>query len=125
MFFGHKSGSVNRCMIEPTNRLLEISRRYNSKFTFFVDTGMLVKGNETEAFSSDLSLIKEQINCCDNEGHEIGLHIHPHWEDAKWNDGWKFDLSRYKLSDFNSKDISFVFDKYHLLQSLIHQIVQS
>ena len=52
MFFGHKSGSVNRCMIEPTNRLLEISRRYNSKFTFFVDTGMLVKGNETEAFSS-------------------------------------------------------------------------
>ena len=126
MFFGHKSGSVSRCMIEPTNRLLEISKRYNSKFTFFVDTGMLVKGNETDAFTSDLSLIKEQINCCDNEGHEIGLHIHPHWEDAVWESGWKFDLSRYKLSDFASKDISFVFDRYHkVLQSCVNQKIIS
>jgi len=126
MFFGHKSGSVSRCMIEPTDRLLEISKRYNSKFTFFVDTGMLVKGNETDAFNSDLSLIKEQINCCDNEGHEIGLHIHPHWEDAVWESGWKFDLSRYKLSDFASKDISFVFDRYHkVLQSCVNQKIIS
>ena len=126
MFFGHKSGSVSRCMIEPTNRLLEISKRYNSKFTFFVDTGMLVKGNETDAFTSDLSLIKEQINCCDNEGHEIGLHIHPHWEDAVWESGWKFDLCRYKLSDFDSKDISFVFDRYHkVLQSCVNQRIIS
>ncbi len=113
-------------MIEPTNRLLEISNRYNSKFTFFVDTGMLVRGVETEAFSSDLSMLIEQIKCWDNDGHETGLHIHPHWEDAKWNDGWKFDLSRYKLSDFNSEGVSLVFDQYYkVLQSYVNQKIIS
>lgn len=126
MFFGHKSGSVNRCMIEPTNRLLEISKRYNSKFTFFVDTGMLVSGGETEAFSSDLSLLREQIKGWDYDGHETGLHIHPHWEDTKWNDGWKFDLSRYKLSDFNPEEVSLIFDEYYkVLQSYVNQEIIS
>lgn len=126
MFFGHKSGSVKRCMIEPTNRLLEIAKRHESKFTFFVDTGMLVKGRENESFTSDLKWIKEQIKEWDIHGHETGLHIHPHWEDATWNGGWEFDLSRYKLSDFNSKEVSLLFNEYHtVLQSCVKQKIIS
>ena len=113
MFFGHKSGTVNACMIEPTNRLLRISQRYNSKFTFFVDAGMLVKGAFTESFKGEVNRIKKQIHEWDSQGHETALHIHPHWEDAKWENEWKFNLSRYKLSDFEAQEINSIFDRYH------------
>ena len=118
MFFGHKSGSVNRCMIEPTSRLLEISQRYDSKFTFYVDSGMLAKGKECKSFTSDFNQLSAQIKKWDSIGHETGLHIHPHWEDATWNEGWQFDLKRYKISDFNKNEIPLIFDAYYqVLQS--------
>ena len=110
MFFGHKSGTINACMIEPTNRLLEISQRYNSKFTFFVDSGMLVKGANVDSFKNDLDEVNKQIRNWDSQGHETGLHIHPHWEDTKWNNGWEFNLNRYKLSDFEAEEIFSLFN---------------
>lgn len=126
MFFGHKSGSVNRCMIEPTSRLLEISQRYDSKFTFYVDSGMLAKGKECKSFTSDFNQLSAQIKKWDSIGHETGLHIHPHWEDATWNEGWQFDLKRYKISDFNKNEIPLIFDAYYqVLQSLIKQQIIS
>ena len=54
----------------------------------------------------DYDLITQQIQKLSAEGHDVQLHIHPHWEDSTF-DGieWIFDTNRYKLSDF-SKSIS-------------------
>jgi hypothetical protein len=119
LFFGERSGSVEKCMLEPTNRLLEIAAKNKAKFTFFVDAGMLALGEKEAAFHSELSRIKQQISTWDDTGHETGLHIHPHWEDAIWKEGWQFDLRRYKLADFSQHEIETIFDSYHgVLQNL-------
>jgi hypothetical protein len=112
LFFGEQSGSVEKCMLEPGIRLLDIAQKNGAKFTFFVDAGMLVLGEKEPSFEQELTDIQKQISKWDNLGHETGLHIHPHWEDATWENGWKFDLKRYKLADFNEVEIEQIFDRY-------------
>ena len=99
-------------MLEPGNRLLEIAQKNGAKFTFFVDAGMLVLGEKEPSFKQEITEIQNQISKWDNQGHETGLHIHPHWEDAIWENGWKFDLNRYKLADFNETEVEQIFDNY-------------
>ena len=112
LFFGEQSGSAQKCMLEPGNRLLEIAQKNGANFTFFVDAGMLVLGEKEPSFKQELSEIQNQISSWDQQGHETGLHIHPHWEDAIWENGWKFDLKRYKLADFKDTEVEQIFDNY-------------
>jgi hypothetical protein len=113
LFFGEKSGTVQKCLLEPTNRLLEIAHKTGAKFTFFVDSGMLYQGEKEANFNSQCQQIYDQIKYWDEHAHETGLHIHPHWEDAFWKGDWQFDLSRYKLKDFSTQEIDKIFQSYY------------
>lgn len=118
LFFGAKSGTVDQCIIEPTNELLKIVDPYNIKFTCFVDAGYLVqlekhKDNYPE-LKDDYNKITQQIRYLSDHGHGIELHIHPHWEDSYYNEKkWVFNTSRYKLSDFNEKEVVDIVTDYN------------
>ena len=116
LFFGEKTGTVDKCIIEQTNSLLQIAQKYNIQMTFFVDVGFLIQLEKwSEKHSSlliDLNKIKDQIQSIIQLNSKVQLHIHPHWEDAIWENGWKFDLNRYKLADFNETEVEQIFDNY-------------
>jgi len=117
LFFGENSGSVLNSIIIPTQKLIEIAQKHNAKFTFFVDSGMLVKMQEYKTkfktLKNDYDMIVEQIHYLDSLGHSIQLHIHPHWEDSYFNgEKWIFDLSRYRLHKFNDKEIDNIVYRY-------------
>ena len=110
LFFGPQSGSVEHCMIQPTNDLLKILDPYNIKISFFVDSGYLLALEKFKTrfpeLEEDYVAISNQIKKLTDEGHGIELHIHPHWEDSYYHKNkWVFDTSRYKLADFNEKEI--------------------
>ena len=42
LFFGSNSGTIENCIVKPTNELIKIANKYNVKFTFFVDSGFLI-----------------------------------------------------------------------------------
>ena len=42
LFFGPKSGTVNKCIIEPIEKLLKIVDPLNVKIVCFVDSGYLL-----------------------------------------------------------------------------------
>jgi len=104
-------------MIEPTNRLMEIALKHKVYFVFFIDAGYLwqLKNQaHIQSCKNDFVLVSEQIKQLVKQGHEIGLHIHPHWEDCIFeNNAWKINVSRYKLSDFNENEIENIITKYH------------
>lgn len=113
LFFGERSGSVAQCMLEPTDRLLELASKYKIPFTFFPDAGCLIKFEEQSDCHNELQRVKTQIQTWDSQGHETGLHIHPHWEKSVWMDGrWQHDLSHYKLSDFSAEEASHIVERY-------------
>ncbi|MBT8080167.1 MAG: hypothetical protein KJO31_16430 [Gammaproteobacteria bacterium] len=122
--FFHSSGSVEKCMIEPANALLEYSQKRNLHLTFFVDVGMLRcfdrHAADNKHVARDARSIRKNLRAIAEAGHEIGLHVHPHWEDTRLVDGrWDFSNTRYQLRDFSADEINDIFRSYFsLLQDL-------
>ena len=117
LFFGSNSGSAQHCIIRPTDDLLKILDPMGVKITFFVDVGYLMRMesqmNEFPKLRSDYDAVSSQIRKLADEGHGIDLHIHPHWEDSFFDgNSWKFDHSRYKLSDFSDEEVMEIVTRY-------------
>jgi hypothetical protein len=108
LFFGSSTGTVQKCLIEPTNRLLEMARKHKASMTFFVDIGYIIalerQFNEFTILKMDYDLVIDQIQEMIVAGCDVQLHIHPHWEKSLF-DGEKWQIvtkNAYKLADFNS-----------------------
>ena len=116
LFFG-KSGSIEQSIIHPTEQLLLILDKYNIKASFFIDSGYILKlieyKKENSVLKKDYDLISNQIRKLNSEGHNIELHIHPHWEDSSFDgENWVFNTGRYKLSDFSVSEIDNIIKRY-------------
>jgi hypothetical protein len=115
--FFHKSGSVAKCLLEPTVLLLDFARKHGMKITFFVDAGMLVAmervADSSPKIAAQLTEIRKNLESVHSAGHEIALHIHPHWEDAKLvDDEWDFRDTRYQLRDFSADEVQQIVTTY-------------
>ncbi len=132
LFFGTDTGSVEKCMIEPTNALLQLGKTHNVGMTFFVDVGYLLKLEEYAPdhpkLQADLVKVKNQVDEMISLGCSVQLHIHPHWEKSSY-DGQKWQIvtdNCYKLDDFSDAEIEQIVKRYYLyLQQLTNQTVHS
>ena len=97
IFFGDKSGTIEKTLIVPTNFLLNKMDELEIKGNFFIDYLMLkyLRKVDTERTNRDIQLIETQIKDIVRRGHRIELHLHPHWIDAQYNgDGtWNFQAN--------------------------------
>lgn len=114
LFFGERSGTVLKSLIEPTNKIMDVMERVGFRGNFFIDVLMIkcLKQFTDDFCRNDLYLIENQLRDMIRRGHRIELHLHPHWVDAKYNgDGtWNFDdFQHYCLSSFNESDINNMF----------------
>jgi hypothetical protein len=106
LFFGSDSGTVENSMIRPVRKLLELVAKHKMKFTVFWDVMHYIRicqlANDTPDLQLDKELIENEIKHLLKEGHDIQMHIHPHWLDSTW-DGhkWVFDYTRYKIQDLS------------------------
>lgn len=124
VFLGRKTGTIDNCVIRPTNAILEILKKNNAKAIFFVDTTWLLFLKEN--FYDDFLLVAGQLKEITESGSSIELHLHPQWIDAyKTGTQIGFDSYRYyKLHSLNSSEISDLFDKsVDLLQGIINKKV--
>ncbi len=108
LFFGRKTGSVEKCLLEPTSRLMQLGEKFKAKFTFFVDVMYLMKLSSYQTdhgLRKDYTLILAQLTELINKGHDIQLHLHPHWLNAVYNGEWHLDYSNYRLQNFSEEDV--------------------
>lgn len=126
LFFGEKTGTIEKCILEPTDDLLNLCERYGIGMTFFVDVGFLIKLKEYsekyELLSVQFQRIRFQFDRMKALGCSIQLHIHPHWENAIF-DGFSWILKTdncYKLADFSFEQADQIITNYH---SFLSQLV--
>ncbi len=120
VFFGRETGSVERSVIEPTAALVALASRHDAKLVFFVDAGFILKLRAEMAraprLAADHDALCSQVEALARAGHEIQLHIHPHWEDSRWNgEGWDIDVARYALQSFTHREIHDIVGRYSSL----------
>lgn len=127
LFFGSVSGSVERCLLLPTNDLLKLAEKKNVQYTFFVDIGFIIQAEKYPELQSEVEKVKNQLQDIIAKGHDIQLHIHPHWEKAIYANGkWVMNTKgAYKFSDFSLDEIEEIFTRYkNRLESLINRKVE-
>ncbi len=114
LFLGEKSGTVKNCMIRPMSRLMSLCQKYHSTMTIFWDVMHYQKIIENlgryPELREDKLLIEAQIQALVKEGHDVQLHLHPHWLDAEYNSGqWSLSNIRYyKLQNLSDEKINHI-----------------
>jgi peptidoglycan/xylan/chitin deacetylase (PgdA/CDA1 family) len=128
LFLGKRSGSVNRCVIEPTQRLLDVFSPHKIKAIFFVDTTWLLRlkkivhGNAPA--KNDYDKVVEQLRQIAKLGHYIFPHLHPHWNDATYlpeiNQWQLINYSRYRFHNLDKNEREQCFnDSVALLKEIL------
>ena len=108
---------MERTLLAPTEALRQIARYHRLPLVFFVDAGFLLRlkeeGQRFPGLMRDYDQIMRQLEGLVADGHEIQLHVHPHWEDSFWNgESWNINLQRYRLQDFEDSAISEIVTRY-------------
>lgn len=109
--FGDGSGDVFEDVVEPTEELLKKFQQADIKITIFFEIVEYCRLKEqwdsgnTMGYERDpIAAMENQLQNAVREGHDVQLHVHPQWVDAKFEDKhWSIDDEQWRLSDFRSK----------------------
>ena len=117
LYFGKNSGTPERSIVNPTNRLMEVLDKYGFKASFFVDAGYLLRLDEyrksNDSLELDYQTLSKQLMLLSEAGHDIQLHIHPHWEDCYYDGArWIMDTARYRIHDFGFEEVAELVCRY-------------
>lgn len=106
--YGDGSGDVFIHMIEPTNKILAICDQHQVKLTLFFEVLEYIRlkqewdnGNRMGYTGNPVQAIEQQLQKMALDGHDIQLHVHPQWVNARFVDGtWQVDFDNWRLGDF-------------------------
>jgi len=133
LFLGEKTGSVEECIIKPTEKLLKMLGSSDSRMTVFWDIlhfyRLLELENDYPELKADRIAIEKQILSMVRDDHDIQLHLHPHWLDANYQNGnWDFKYDRFALHNLsdenNPDDINTVLGCVSISVKLIEDIIK-
>ncbi len=110
--FGNGSGCVEKCMIEPTERMTTILENHGATLTLFVDVceywafeKEFAKGNLKKDWAG---MIRAQLQDLAKRGHDVQLHFHPQWLDYSF-DGirWTLNYDLWRIGKLKYEDLEF------------------
>jgi len=106
--FLKETGTVENCLIKPTNALLDLFFRRKIRGTFFIDALYLNKIRYHNELLNDYKKVKQQLLRIIREGSRIELHLHPQWLSSDYKNGkWTFvELKKYyRLQNLTKEDV--------------------
>lgn len=104
---GNGDGNPLQLMVEPTYRLMNLLEKYNQRLTIMVDVAEILcfKRYREQTGRDDFHVaeIEKQLRDAIRRGHDIQLHIHSSYFQAKWN-GTRFDQC---IEEYNMAALSY------------------
>lgn len=100
LYFGENYVSEREVLIEPTEQILNAFEEEHIPITLFADVASIWRYRSLGIASEYVSLFENQLRRAIHRGHDVQLHLHPHWLTSEF-DGqrWQMDGSKFKLSD--------------------------
>lgn len=109
--YGNGAGALNELVYEPTERLLGVFEKWGARFVNYVEVSEFER---IEAAGTDpaIALVNRQVREMQRAGHEIALHLHPQWYNARFEQGeWVLDYSEYNLCTLPQARIAEIVDR--------------
>jgi len=101
--------SYKHSLFEPNDMLLDVLERLKVSAVFFADILSYIRfkeKNETEYTDS----FKNQLKKIISKGHEVQLHLHPHWLESEITYGKIIPSQKFKLGDFASDNSKYTIE---------------
>ncbi len=96
--YGNGHGTLRDLVLDPTRRLADIFKEFGAPFVVFAEAVEFAKIEEAQS-DPDIAGVRAQLRELRAAGHEIGLHLHPWWANARYEGGsWQFDWSERNIS---------------------------
>lgn len=83
--FGNGLGGVDRCVIDPAERIAQLAEHCDAPVTFFVETLEFLAMENEPATAAYSDAVISQLQSLLRRGHDAQLHLHPQFENASWN----------------------------------------
>ena len=100
LYFGENYLSENEVLIKPTEELLQVFKEEGIPITLFADVACVWRHRSLGVGADFVSLFEDQLQRAVRKGHDVQLHLHPHWLTSQYDgQAWYADDSRFKLSD--------------------------
>jgi hypothetical protein len=100
---GNGEGDPYALMVEPTERMMRQFEQFGAKLTILADIGEILRfkqyAEETGCDDFRYHAIAEQLRTAVQRGHDVQLHIHASYFNARYEDGhWRQDWSEYDFA---------------------------
>ncbi len=101
LFLGRNFVSHDEVLFKPTDELLQTLERAEVSATFFADV-CSAWAHAAAGRADYVDRFERQLCDCVRRGHDVQLHIHPHWLRAAPDAGgnWTIDSEKMSLCDF-------------------------
>ncbi|RLJ22075.1 hypothetical protein DJ030_02570 [bacterium endosymbiont of Escarpia laminata] len=106
--FGDGSGQPRPCVLESTERILAIAESRGVPLTLFVEALEFAAMEREPACQAQSDAVRLQLTEALARGHDLQLHLHPQWWDAKLDPAgnWQLDLSRWRIGDLPFHEVA-------------------
>ena len=103
--YGNGEGSLKELIFEPASKMIDIFKKYDSRFVAFIEVAEL-EMIDIKKSDPAIEIIKRQIQELYSDKFELGLHLHPQWYNAQYQDGkWLLDYNEYNMCSLTSERI--------------------
>ena len=111
--FGDGSGDTDCCVVNPSEKILEISGEFSAPVTFFVEALEFLHLGRVPANRARMDRVSAQLISAVKNGHDAQLHLHPQWHDADVTNSLepKLDLARWRVGDLDEIEVNRIFDE--------------
>jgi peptidoglycan/xylan/chitin deacetylase (PgdA/CDA1 family) len=100
--YGNGEGSLRDLVLDPTRRLAELFQEFGAPFVVFAEAVEFARMEETQS-DPDTAEVRTQMRELRAAGHEIALHLHPWWANARYEGGrWRLDWSERNIGTLES-----------------------
>jgi peptidoglycan/xylan/chitin deacetylase (PgdA/CDA1 family) len=101
--YGNGHGALRDLVIDPTQRLADVFREFKAPFVVFAEAVEFSKIEEAKS-DPDSAGVRAQLRELRAVGHEIALHLHPWWANARYEDGtWDLDWNERVIGSLSSQ----------------------
>jgi len=109
--YGNGEGSLYELVYKPAESLMKVFQKWNAPFVAFIEAAE-IEIIEAEGTDSAIDMVKHQIRDFYENGFELGLHIHPQWYRAQYeNERWILDHKEYNLCTLPQERIVQIVDR--------------
>jgi peptidoglycan/xylan/chitin deacetylase (PgdA/CDA1 family) len=95
--YGNGEGSLRDLVLDPTRQLAKLFREFGVPLVVFAEAIEFAR-MEQAGSDPDAARVRAQLRELRDAGHEIALHIHPWWANARYEAGhWRLDWSERNI----------------------------